>query len=493
MKHPNEKRRYRFRPFRQHTFVTKGEIYNERNFYRTINAFSQMGPWQQVDVRDSVRVDTVDLHVFLAPNPKATYKFDFELTRSTADFSSSTNLFGIGGNVSYLHRNVFRRAIQSVTTARAGVELNLEGSQDLFQTIQAGVGQTFSFPNLLWPYTRWNLKKDFDATRTLLNINANYTDRRNFFRVRSLMLNMGYEYKKKNKVYSLRFPVPFIELYSLDTLQLLRDEFKKNPFLRTAFNTGSVVGWAAAYNVTWPSRHNPKVAKHFRMGGEYAGLFGPWINKSWEDNLYHYLKGEFEYIHKYQFYDNTVLVLRAFTGIGYNLVQDEQLGRSLPFFKQFVAGGPNSMRGWGLRQLGLGSSQLSDTSPGFSDRFGDLQLEGNIEYRFPIATIGGTKFNSAVFLDVGNLWNLKDDPANPQARFRFRNFYRDMAVALGMGLVRLNIANFILRVDFALKLKDPARIENNGWLFPNFKWKNGEYPGKIRNNYAFQLGIGLPF
>lgn len=54
-----------------------------------------------------------------------------------------------------------------------------------------------------------------------------------------------------------------------------------------------------------------------------------------------------------------------------------------------------------------------------------------------------------------------------------------------------------------IKLKDPARLENNGWLdISNFTWRNHEFDrydvngnlvGPKRNNYAVQLGIGLPF
>jgi outer membrane protein assembly factor BamA len=77
----------------------------------------------------------------------------------------------------------------------------------------------------------------------------------------------------------------------------------------------------------------------------------------------------------------------------------------MPFFKQYVAGGPNSMRAWQVRQLGWGSS-APDT--GFQDRFGDFQLEANIEYRFLVATLpGGIKMGSALYVDAGNIWLRK--------------------------------------------------------------------------------------
>jgi hypothetical protein len=77
-----------------------------------------------------------------------------------------------------------------------------------------------------------------------------------------------------------------------------------------------------------------------------------------------------------------------------------------------------------------------------------------------------------------------------------------MAIAVGTG-IRFDFNYFLIRVDFGLKLKDPARLENGGWMsFRHFTWRNEEFQipknpitGKVmnRNNYGIQLGIGLPF
>ncbi len=217
------------------------------------------------------------------------------------------------------------------------------------------------------------------------------------------------------------------------------------------------------------------------------------------DKIYQYIKVEAEFRRVTQ-WRKTSFGYRFFGGIGYNYSDDPVIGQSLPFFKQFVAGGPYSMRAWGIRQLGLGSSLLSDTSSTFRDRYGDIQLELNLEYRFPITTIGGVKVNSAVFTDIGNIWNLKNNVENPNSRLTFDRLYRDIAIAAGTGL-RFDFNYFLIRFDFAYKVKDPARRSNNGWMsIKDFEWRNHEYEttstsGSFlkRNNFAFQLGIGLPF
>jgi outer membrane protein insertion porin family len=487
MKYPGNDARFHYKVFTNHTYTTKGELYNERLFYKTVNSFGQMGPWRQVELRDSIRQDTVDFHVFLTAYKRMNIKFAVDLTRSTADFISSNNLFGVGGNVTFIHRNFFKDAVQFSATGRAGVELNLEPGQQLLQTVQGGFGVNFGFQNAF--LTRRSKQKQFDAARSLLSFNSSYTERKEFYRLRSLTASFGDEWAKGGWVKTLR-PIN-VELYSLDVLPELEKAFLSNPFLKTAFNTGSVFSSVFTYtSSTWPWRSTPKRNHYFRFGGEYAGwpidLFSPFpsTSTSLKKNLYHYAKGELEIIEKFQKTGSAnVLVLRGFAGVGVPIS-----GQTLPFFKQFVAGGPNSMRAWGLRQLGLGHSKLSDTATTFRDRFGDLQLEANIEYRFPLANVGSAKFSSAVFMDIGNLWNIRNDPSNPQGTFRLSPF-PDFAIAAGVGLLRLNVANFIFRVDFALKVKDPAVRENDGWLFKKFTWKNEN----DRNNYAFQIGIGLPF
>ena len=158
------------------------------------------------------------------------------------------------------------------------------------------------------------------------------------------------------------------------------------------------------------------------------------------------------------------------------------------------------MRAWNIRQLGLGSSLLSDTSSSFRDRYGDIQLEANVEYRFPVTVIGGVKVGSAVFADMGNIWNLKSNVTNPESKLEWQRLYRDIALGVGTGM-RLDFNYFLIRVDFAYKVKDPARRANGGWMsIKDFEWRNKEFTTTSingrpvrRNNYAFQLGIGLPF
>jgi outer membrane protein assembly factor BamA len=227
------------------------------------------------------------------------------------------------------------------------------------------------------------------------------------------------------------------------------------------------------------------------LGFEESGLLNYLIPYDKKGTVYKFIKLEAEYRLNKKL-SKSELAYRVFGGLGIPLD-----GQSLPFFKQYFAGGPNSMRAWNLRQLGLGSSILSDTiaSTSFRDRFGDIQLEANVEYRFNIASIGSFKIGSALFADIGNVWNLKKDATNTNAEFSLNRMYKDLAVSIGTGL-RFDFSYFLIRVDFAYKAKDPGRPGNDGWMsIKNFKWseeRDNSSKTEIKN-FAFQLGIGLPF
>jgi hypothetical protein len=68
---------------------------------------------------------------------------------------------------------------------------------------------------------------------------------------------------------------------------------------------------------------------------------------------------------------------------------------------------------------------------------------------------------------------------------------KDLAIAMGTGL-RFDFTFFLIRLDAAYKVKDPARQYNNGWM-NSFALKETRANGLQVDNFALQLGIGLPF
>lgn len=483
---------FNYIPLSEHTYLHSGELYNENNYFKTVNTLGQLGAWQQVDGKPIPRdKDSLDIYFFLVPAVRQSFTVDLEGSRNTADIGLG-NLWGISTNLVYNNKNLWKRAIQSLANFRTGVELNiLTSNQDkLLQTFLISLGHTYVFPKLILPFKGWKGLDNLDNKRTLLSVNGSYVDRRDYYRIRSFVTNWGYEWKKGNNTWLYK-PMN-IELYSIDKLPKLDSLFQLNPFLKASFNEGRVISQSLSFIKNFNTANNPDKSHYIRFGVEEAGGLAGFI-PGLKDNIYRYIKLEGEY-RKHIRMNRTDLVWRAFAGVGYNYGTDSLTGQTLPFFKQFSAGGPYSMRAWGLRQLGLGSSRLSekDTAKNsYRDRFGDMQLEANVEYRFPLTTIAGIKIGSALFADMGNVWNVKKTAIDPEAQFAFSNLIRDLAIGVGTG-VRIDFSYFLIRLDFAYKVKDPARPTNNGWM-NGFTFTDTRPNGLVVSNYAVQLGIGMPF
>lgn len=479
--------------FKEQSFIQKGGLFNETSYYQTLNQLSSLGAWQQVDGRTTLVNDSVYLHYFLVPNIRRSVNFDVEGSRNTAQLGSG-NLLGLSTNLTYKDKNVQRKAIPAITSLRLGVELNLNSGGNVTQTLLMNVGQTYSFPHLIIPFVKKEAKANQNV-KTNFSLYSAYMDRLDYYQLKSFTTNWGYEWKKnKNgQQQSISYNPLNIELYQLNKFSKLDSLLIKNPFLRSSFNEGNIISQTLSYTNIGSSYKHPHQQHYLRLGIEEAGgLLG--LAEKFNNNLYRYLKLEAEYRSTYK-YANSEIAWRLMGGWGNNYSNNAKLSGQLPFFKQFTAGGPYSMRAWGLRQLGLGSSTFYDTSASRQnfDRFGDLQLEANFEYRFTLLQLGSYKIGSALFTDMGNIWNTRDLGNDLNAGFKLDRLYKDLAIAVGTGL-RMDFDYFIIRIDYALKMKDPTRSNNNGWLnLSDMKWSELKPNGLSVNNYAWQFGIGLPF
>lgn len=111
--------------------------------------------------------------------------------------------------------------------------------------------------------------------------------------------------------------------------------------------------------------------------------------------------------------DNLTLMLNGEAGYG-----DGYTGRSLPFFKNFFAGGNNSVRGYDLNSLGPRDEFTSSTSnAGINSRLfavgSSKRVVGNIEVLFPVPFLKDDRsLRLSAFLDGGTTFNHFGDLNN---------------------------------------------------------------------------------
>jgi outer membrane protein assembly factor BamA len=477
--------RFKAKIFPPNVYLPSDSLYRLRRYSRTINRFNSLGAWRMVSIDQLPRKgsDTIDFVIRLSPAKK--YSFNTNLEGSINQNAFSGNIFGIGVNVGLQNRNFAKAANLASSNLRYGIELGNASSLGQFiQTQQIAFSHSIRMPRAIpnFGFIPDNLRDNFS---TIFNFNAANTERRFLYNLTTLNGSWGYEFQRRKMLISLKLPnIEYSSLIRRDSLDTL---IKYNPSLRNIFTDGFISSVIGSFTMSGGTTNRLSV---FRANIEESGLLTGMIRNSFLDKqLYRFLKLDAEFAYLMRF-PKTSLAFRLFAGAGYefNSTRNPDKRYNLPFFKQYFAGGPNSMRAWSLRRLGPGSNIKSFQGVGSTpDRYGDIQLEGNVEFRFPLGTPFNIKLNGAVFTDIGNVWYMKSAPDREANEvFKLGRLWTDLAVGSGAGL-RVDFNFLVIRLDYAYKVKDPspapadAAVQNK-WF--GYKFSRGD---------QFQLGINYPF
>lgn len=191
-------------------------------------------------------------------------------------------------------------------------------------------------------------------------------------------------------------------------------------------------------------------------------------NTFFEVEYSQYLKGEIEFIKRWDLSGKKIIAMRAFAG----WAAPYGNSKTIPFSRSYFAGGSNDNRAWQPYSLGPGSSgSLYD----FNEA--NMKLALNSELRFPIFY----KFNGAIFADLGNIWNYLDAIEEEEFKFKGFNSLKEVAVGSGLGM-RYDQGLFVVRLDLGFKTYNPALEENKRWF------KELNFSKSVLN-----IGINYPF
>ena len=464
-------------------FLNPGSYYSDSLIQKTVASFSTSGIFKYVTIQAQELHDSTqyiqELNLMLRLDPLPSKTFSYELNANT----TSDYLLGNAINVAYIHKNLFHRLDQFKVSVKAGIETQLAGELTYINTSELNAGIGLSLPEFMWPLPFEVPKKYFPKTN--LRLNFNYIDQINNF----TLLNTAFEYEfityentknnKAQKQHIIKGPIPTLNLVRVPNIsEAFQLELQTNPLLLQSFEEVFIMG----YGYTFLLNTQP-TGKH---------VFDYYLRASTEINLpfsdFWRVDADFRtYLNPNQ---ANRFVFRAATGFAFPL--NTESGRVfdtevIPYVKQFFTGGAYSIRAFTVRKLGPGGFVDFDTTSGIRiDQVADLKIEANFEYRFDIISM----LEGAVFVDVGNTFTRKDEAFRPYARFSPLDFYKLLAVGPGVGL-RLDFSYFVLRVDAAYPVYDPAldgpyrEIVLQDYLDSGF-----EIPKK---KLAINLAIGYPF
>ena len=521
-------------------FIEKGKLFSDKDRALTskslnnLNVFISPNIQYIEDPKDSTALIT---NIYLINKKKFAWQPSVDVT------TSDIQQFGISGRMSFTWRNVFKRAENLEISTRGNIGSSKEFSNPddvFFNILEYGIDAKLNIPRILFPLnTRKIIKKEmFPSTQIItgltnqknigldkqsltggINYNWSTTNGRNNFKFDLINVNYvrnlnagNYFNVYKSSYNTLNY---LAEIYNVNPDYIdpetgdLTDEgifgfiidvldgnttlSPENPNFKTILSISEryvrlvednlIVSSSISFNRSTKSNITDKSYYNFRTKVESAGnflaLLGNSLNLKKEESeagntklfgieYAQYIKAEVDFVKQWDFGKKNVLAMHTFAGLAIPYGNSN----SIPFSRSYFAGGSNDNRGWQAYSLGPGSS-----GGVFDFNEANFKLSFSAEYRFRV----GGNFHSAVFVDVGNIWNFLDNVDEEGFTFVGIKSLQDLAVGSGFGL-RYDFDFFVFRLDLGYKTYDPAREMGDRW-----------FKGMNFSKTVLNFGINYPF
>ncbi len=432
---------------------------------------------------DSLPDDSLDVHISAAFDKPIQADFEADLT------SKSNSYLGPGLSFGLRHNNIFRGGEVLALNLTASYEWQT-GNRNQYETrpsainsYELGLNTSLSIPRLLIPGFRDRAL--LYPARTTYKLGADLMNRPKYFRMLSLNLSAGYDFR--TSPYSSHSLTIFKLTYNrlLHTSHAFDSTMAQNPAVALSFSNQFIpsLSYTYTFDKSYGRRQRDRFVLQASMteaGNLLAGLYGAFgahgTKRLFGSPFSQFVKGTLEAKWFHRIGQHNLLATRLLVGAGYAYGNSQVL----PYSEQFYIGGANSIRAFTVRSLGPGSYRPPADQPnGYWDQTGDFKLEANAEFRFRIAgNLGG-----AVFVDAGNIWLLKNDPQRPGGALRAKGFWEQIALGTGVGL-RYDISVLVLRLDMGIGIHTP--------------YANPDKPGyyniqRFKDGLGIHLAIGYPF
>lgn len=469
-------------------YLKKGSYYSDMQLTNTYEAYSNLGAVKQVSIvttpvpNDSANL--MDVDIYLTPGKAHWFKASLEGTNSAGDF-------GIAPILSYQFQNLFNGSELLTLKLRGGYEFvnrdeKLKEKASNYYEYGGEVGLKFS--GFVFPWLPKNFR-EMPTSSTSFVIGLTNQNRvqyhRRFFNM-AVRYNWNALRNTMNNQLDL-FDINYVrmpwasESFTNDYLNnpnnpLIKETYKNQLIASTTY-TGAYLK-TKKYDIL-------STATLYRFSGQLAGWLPQLITtmarvkRSGKDDAKkilgvsyaQYFKFSGEFAQTINLSDVHSVAYR----FGFGIANPYGNSSIIPYEQRFFGGGPNGVRGWQTRRLGPGSYKPEVGKVNFINQVGDISMIFSVENRHKLTSL----FSLAEFIDAGNIWTIRNYEGQTGGLFKFNQFYKEIALAYGIGL-RMDM-QFVLRLDLGVQLHDPSRLGERPWVGPAFK------------RMALNFAIGYPF
>lgn len=490
-------------------FIIPGSLYSESATTLTYNSFSQLHILKNVNIKyqEVIENDSTKLRCIITCVPDKRQGVSVEV-----EGTNSGGQFGVGSSIGYTHRNLFGGSELFNVKLHAGYEALTANFSDFNKNyFEIGGETSITFPRFMFPFLNRDLRKRLQAS-SQLSANYTYQRRPNYFTRTILSSRFSYIWQNRRNS-SIKHTldlvdVSYVHIPASDLDSVFLDKLT-NAARAYSFTDHFILGTGytysnSNYNPTFGVRSRNKLTRLYSLrarvesAGNLLSLIAN-ITGAQRDSLgskeifgtkyVQYVLGNVDYSQTIPLDEKNVIAWRLGGGIVYPYGNYKMV----PIQKRFFSGGANSVRGWGIRELGPGSFYKPGAD--FYDQSGEIRFDANIEYRSKVFW----KIELAAFLDAGNIWTIKKYEEQEKGNFSFNSFYKEIALAWGLG-IRLDFEYVLIRLDCGWKLYDPAdvpqyKLDSTGNpVFNGYKSKwPVTKPFDFKHNTAWHIAVGYPF
>lgn len=513
-------------------FFDIGDVYSEKNKILTSRYYSNLANFKYPSILFEESGDDLSSLIYLIPRKRFSLGFNIDLTHSNIED------FGISVGSIFDIRNIFRGtenlSINLKNSIGASKDIGIP-NDSFFNLFELGGNLNLRIPRVLFPI---NLNSFINKEMNpITNINIGTTVQKNIGLDKQYytgIYEIAWSPTKRSKLNVRIFDFEYVNNNNISNyFNVYRNSYDKLNYISSIYNIdqniinengdliipeGSdtfinsvlnnqttiqfdsdiyrdvvgilerkerltdnniIVGSSIIYNINSQESILDEDFYQFRWKLETVGnLFNEILRKNNLNNESkveisgvspsQYFKSEFNYIKHLSLTKGDVLAFRAFAGIAIPFGNSE----NIPFSRSYYSGGSNDNRAWKAYKLGPGSS---DNYNEFNEA--NFKLAFNLEYR---TSLFG-KFKGALFVDVGNIWNVFDDVEDSAMKFDGLQDLNELAIGTGFG-VRYDFNFFVIRLDVGFKTYNPSYKIGSRWL----------------NDYnidkaVFNIGINYPF
>ncbi|MGS2764461.1 translocation and assembly module lipoprotein TamL [Sinomicrobium sp. M5D2P9] len=464
--------------------IEKDGLYSPDISRNTGRRLTSIGAYKFVNIRydeiDSLATDSTGAlaaNIFLSPMNKRSLRAELQAV------AKSNNFMGPNLVATLTNRNLFKGGEILNTTASVGYEMQLAGGSNTgLNSLQLGLKTDLIFPRVLSPIRIKENWFEYAIPKTKISVGIDYLRRSDLYSLITASSTFGYIWDANRYITHEFNPISLNYVNLANTTKEFEDILEQNPFLRNSFDQQFIAGltYSFTYNgmVDQYKRHQFFLNSTLDIAGNMLDLFSSSDNERPRTFLgleySQYAKLDVDIRHHLRLGRDKKLATRLFAGLGIPYGNSE----IMPYSKLFFSGGPYSVRAFRIRSLGPGTfnpeNEDGNQTTTFFDQTGNLRLEFNMEYRFPIISY----LKGALFVDAGNVWNTTENDALPGGKFT-GDFIKELGIGGGAGL-RVDIQSFVIRLDLAAPWHKP-------WLPEGERWDFG-FKEPILN-----FGIGYPF